>query len=405
MSRIILIMFWIFPLTHVKAKGREGGGGGSFVCRTGDTIYSAEFQDIWEAKKEGIQFLSTISLGESDENDEWDLSYQLIERLKMVSPKFYDQVATSLGVVKNIRFIDDVKLKPRGDSGHTSEPFSCVEGETDYLPVALYEGKTLTYSKKVWEKFATLLERSSTNVHEAIYKVLRDEYRDELSDRTRKIVGRLAEANINLTELKKWTPLSEFNANSTKSYREKYEELILNFNHGHPVEAKDLNSLSGICYLYEPKLFQLNPRENTKLYLNKEGEIKFFQRNQKLSSRYLKGKLWLSNIENGSFTYDRTDLLLGYTKSGNSYATERFYEHNGIHSIYVKIDQYFFAIIYPAKDELGNLTLIFPENDHGDGLKCKDNGFFSCREYEKVDILKIDPYYHPGKIVYCPKLK
>ncbi|MDH4468349.1 MAG: hypothetical protein QE271_09840 [Bacteriovoracaceae bacterium] len=418
MQRILLIMFWFFQLAHVHAKGREGGGGGSFVCRTGDTIYSAEFQDIWEAKKDGIQLITTVSLDQADEIKEWDLSYKMIERLKVVSPKFYDQVVSALDVVRAIRFIDDVKLKPRGDSGHTSEPFTCVEGETDYMPVALYEGENLTYSKKVWEKFKTLIERSSTNVHEAVYKVLRDEYGDILSDRTRKIVGRLAEVNINIAALRKWTPLSEFNPSSTKLYSAKYQELVDIFNSGDLPRTEDFNNLGNKCYSTRIDLMALEPLNLQEVVLVHEGKLESIGNGKK---RKLSGRLRFSPPTHEDFTRywtpivgPKADSIGGFfywqaekaRAVFNSPITDEIKNFSGTLQFQTKFIPY-----HVAKDKFGNvifaMTSTIPTVNLGfPSYECIEDGRGGqCKKLREFNLLNVDKYFRPAAMIFCPKHK
>jgi len=378
----------------------SGGGGGSFVCRDGDNIYSAVFQDIWEAKKDGIQLIATTPLDQTTEGDEWALSYKLIERLKVVSPKFYEQVLAALDVVKGIRLIDDVKFKPRGDSGHISEPFSCTQGETDYMPVAIYEGEKLTYSKKIWEKFVTLLERASTNIHEATYKVLRDEYGDISSDRTRKIVGKLAEENLNLTELRKWVPLSEFNPNSTKDYESKFKQLVDIFNKGEKFRDADLQRLDSYCFILNRANELLNPRslDKIKIIFDLEGNLKFER----------------------DMSYDYLNPIMGKFKAAGKVTNHApaFRDHEGgiLYSSWWNSATSKAVPYYFSKDQYGNLVVALrysPGNLKDPYLlmlydECLEFGGFlntSCIKYKEYNVLKQFPRVNPLAMMFCPRKK
>lgn len=414
MRSLVSCVFLSLSVAHATPlKGGEGGGGGgAFVCRGGDVIHSAQMQDVWEAKfDDNLVLTSEGSMDPTTQSEEaeWDLSFKLIERLKLVSPQFYKDVLAALSVVKEIRSIEDVKLKPRGDSGHVKSPFDCTVGESDYLPVAIYEDEDnkLTYSQKVWEKFTTVLERAVTNVHEAVYRVLRVDYGDPDSDRTRKITGRLAEKVANLSELRKWVPLSEFNPHSSKSYSQKYDELVLAFNQGKLVTADDLNQAGEDCHVIRGDLLAAQPIHVDTLKLIRKKAIELKGRKKPYLSGFLAFKDSESNVFT-TFPKGEMALIIGQNRQeAYGYGLEELNTQNEIVQFsYVHGEVLYKPSFLVRKDIFGNI--IFAARSLYNGyasFECLRGNLFTCKEYKKFDILQDHPNFRPGAMIFCPRKK
>lgn len=256
------------------AGGGSTGGGGSFVCKTIDPatraeiIISAESQDIWETARKYKILTSSF--------DEKDLSREVIKKLsESKATRFKAEVAKALETVLKIRSEENVKLIPLGDSKHWIEMAVCAQGQPDFAAAAIYRDDELVYSKMIWTKMDNV-SQAALNVHEAVYKVLRDEYGDKDSVRTRGIVGYLF-SDMPYEKIEGSLPRDSFNPLSSKTYKNKFEELNVLFRKSDDLILDDFNKLKNNCHIL-PRPAKVIPAEieqkNLVVKLDKEYDRK-----------------------------------------------------------------------------------------------------------------------------------
>jgi len=211
----------ILPM-HLKAGGNESAhGGGSFVCLdTNENVLSALSQDLWEAENFHKPPLTIPERSGS----EIEGAFEVIEKLNDVNPKFYLWVRDALADILERREILPLKIPPTGDDDRIVEPFKCLVGLARFLQAAIYTSdKRILYSQYIWDVLAPT-HQMAVNVHEAVYKVLRDRYNDSDARRTIQIVGLLFSEGLP-SELHQMIPPAKFNPEASLDVRTKIEEL------------------------------------------------------------------------------------------------------------------------------------------------------------------------------------
>lgn len=394
----------MFCSSLAVAGNGSSGGGGSFVCRDGDKILSAVSQDVWNVEIKNEELVSNLLVSEVAQykflDVEKTLSYNLIEKLFAISPKFYEQVKNELEKVLKIRQIMPIQLKlQKLDSSHYKMPF-CKNGIADYINAAVYDKDQLVYSEQVVMAFTRVLDWAALNTHEAIYKVLRDEYKDKTSDRTQEIVGQLVIEDTDVDLLKSKVPLSEFNPDSTKSYEEKFKDLVELFNNGEKLKDVDLKSLGNHCYTLNLANEHLNPvrLELIKINVDLKGNVTF---EKEMSYDYLNpimGKIRMrGKVQNSADVFRDEDGGILYSSWYNS-STSR------------AVPYYF------SKDQHGNLIIALrysPGNLKDPFLltlydECLEYGGFlktRCVKFKEYNILKKFPRVNPLAMMFCPVAK
>ena len=402
-----MILTCTFAMAQSMGNGSSGGGG-SFVCRDGDKILTAVSQDVCNMEIATKELSSDVLVASIPKDQffaaEKELSYNLLKKLALLSPKFYNQVKLELDKVFEIRKIEPVQLRLRHpDSSHYKMPF-CLEGEADYLNAAIYDADKLTYSLQVVSSFKRLLDWSALNVHEAIYKILRDEYSDQTSDRTQEIVGELVVKYTDQEILKNIVPLSEFNPLSTKKHESKFEELVNLFNKGDKVSVEDLNRLGHECYVVNTDDIPLNPRSIEKLNINHKSN---FQLNKRGKNYELKGLLSFDL----DMSLDYINPIIGSLKIpgyGRGFSTPVLDKEGNILATKRGED---FSLPYAfSKDLKGNLLIALryaPGKIHAPFYytiydECLLDGYWSCKKYKEYNILKDFPRFNPLAMMFCP---
>lgn len=274
----LVLSTFSLALPYAYSGGGSSGGGGSFVCRSIDLttqkeiIFSAESQDLWEvSRKHPLRDL---------QGTEESISREALKKLGLNgSIRFQKEVEAALEKVLKIRSVEDVKLISLGDSKHWIEMATCAQGSADFAPAAIYKEEELVYSKSIWEKMDSL-SQGALNVHEAVYKVLREEYRDTDSVRARKIVGFLF-SEMKIEELDISMPWDEFNPLSTRLNQEKFQELRDLYNHTKKPRLYDLKKLGDVCYYinstvrqYPTEMVGLTLINNLHSTMKKKGKVR-----------------------------------------------------------------------------------------------------------------------------------
>ena len=235
MFKYLLLISVLLKGGLVYSKSFEGGGstggGGSFVCKKDGIITSAVQLDIWDLQRSFT--LVTSSLNEKD------LARQRVATIPNESSLFRKEVLAQLEIVFKKRRILPYKIRNVGDSRHVFEVGACESGEPSFEQAAIYEGDKLTYSSFIWEKMDNV-SQAGLDVHEAVYKILRDEYGEKTSERTIKIVAYLF-AELPDPLLKEEIPTDSYNPFSSKSYDARYRELLDYFLKGKEVRFSDIN--------------------------------------------------------------------------------------------------------------------------------------------------------------------
>lgn len=396
MKKFIVPMLLMASLTSF-AGNEKGNGGGAFICKTiatataGEVILSAQSQDLWETARRYEVISSNL---EADV-----LAFDVLEKLKSIgATRFLSEVKRELKKVMGMRSIEDVKLVPVGDSRHYVEMASCTAGTPEFTAAAIYQDQAndLVFSKRVYEKFDNI-SKAALNVHEAVYKVLRSEYKDVDSVRTRKIVGYLF-SDMDETAIIEDIPSDSFNPDSSKSYKEKFVELVDLYNRGAKASVGEITGFEGsACYRVEnvtKTLFTYNQVERLSL------------QNSLATKTDRKNIVSVYGVLN--FKERQEDIILG--------GTNQFYAFPySFYSIEHKLES---AIVLPysssnpmtptKKISLRKTTngdfvaIVSPENDvclKGNGLL----GLGKCKKYADVNLIKNEPHREVNYIYYCSK--
>lgn len=247
--------------TPFAQAGNEGAhGGGAFAClsENGD-MSSVESQDLWEAEKVWGLALSNW------QGDERDLSFRAVERIKPINSYLYDKTVDALKEVFQRREILEVKIEEIGDSNRKFSKDICASGKPAFVQAAIYWNLVLSeqshlpmtyrliYASRVFNTMSEL-HKAALNVHEALYKVLREMRGDRTSEDTRKAVSYLfskASDSVLTTVL----PAFRFNPNSELPFRDKVRLLKERFDRSGQVtlsSAYDPKSRREVrdCYLF-----------------------------------------------------------------------------------------------------------------------------------------------------------
>ena len=401
---VLSLALIVASLNSFAEGGGSSGGGGSFVCKIEDPtsrqeiILSAESQDLWEASLKNRVIIS-------NENEK-DLSRNIIKRLNdLGATRFQSEVAQALETVLSIRDIKPVKLVSLQDSLHWLENAVCPAGKADFAPAAIYKGKELVYSSLVFNKMDNV-SKAALNVHEAVYKILRDEYRDKDSLRTRQIVGYLF-SDQNSEEIIDLIPSDSYNPFSSKSQKEKFQLQADLFNKGTYPSLNDLNKVPSQCYILNRGDFNLRSEviSTTKVELSPMKPI--YNRNLKFKG--YSGSLSFEKIVRNPLKGRTTD---GFFKADLEIVKESPIENPlilgndirdsaGSRSSVADPDNYKLLV---RKTVSGDL--VFAESSRRpDCLKFVRHGFLNlsqtCVEYKNQNTLRSNPEIKVDNFIYC----
>lgn len=385
---------------------RGGNGGGAFVCKALDqstmkeVIFSAVSQDIWEAGRKNSILTSELN--------ETELSLEVLRKLERTgATRFAQEIRDALINVLKIRSIEEVKLVTAGDSKHFVEQALCEQGNSDFMAAAIYQDKTndLVYSKMIFDKFDNV-SKAALNVHEAIYKVLRQEYKDKDSVRTRKITGYLF-SDMNLEDVEELIPFDSFNVNSTRSYKQKFSELKILLNRSTDFRALDFNNLDGSCFvLNRPGKFI--PSDIEEQNLNVDIKVSRDKKNRVISV----GNVYLNGMQEYPFVGITTvkmsgkQLLSESQPIGSGYKTfwSSIYEPKANPKIplmqsiaYVNSQNDFKTKRFILKKTPGRDLIVAEIKEI-----CEIGNYWRCKKYFDFNEIKSDPKAKIINLYYCP---
>jgi hypothetical protein len=171
-------------LSQPAFAGHEvGHGGGAIVCRNSQKqIESAELLDLWEANVTH----ENISYSQDSVDSQMDSA---LERLSAMTPYFAHKVKERLSKLpKLISYLPEgMAIAPPKDAEEQFLKEGCaLEGVAKYTS-SPDDHDTLYINPRITAKMSPT-DQAALYLHEAIYKVLRDESYDEDSIRTRRAV-------------------------------------------------------------------------------------------------------------------------------------------------------------------------------------------------------------------------
>jgi hypothetical protein len=176
----------------MASGGQDGGGGGAYVCRNSDgTIKKAMLVDLWEAANTTIKWnhkTGKLHIPISNQVPGRDQFNAALEKLVKIDPQFaarvkeeaqaitFNQEMVTKGV--SIALPDDLKVGYFPD-GCPPEGMMYYDADTENLNIR----------EDIYSKMESNTEFGAALMHEAIYKVMRDDQRHTSSKASRRLVA------------------------------------------------------------------------------------------------------------------------------------------------------------------------------------------------------------------------
>lgn len=197
-ARLILLSLVIFS-KFLFAQDRVGNGGGTWVCRDKSrNIVWVEFQDLFEAREE-FRLTLRENLGKDEEGFSRPIAARFADIFKPIfGNSFVSDVLSSYANINYLKESEKVVLtnellSSTGDSLHRISPqgFQCPNGTIalEQFINFKFDGSLLV-QQEIYQA-SSVRDRVAASFHEAIYEVLRKEYKENNSVKTRRIVGLL----------------------------------------------------------------------------------------------------------------------------------------------------------------------------------------------------------------------
>jgi len=186
--------------SFAKAGDKIGNGGGIWTCETPQgVLVRAQLVDLFEAKNEfGLQIPPMPNLMAQD------IAKQKASVLRGKNALLTEKVNFHLNeVLKKSRFVNAI-LQKIDDALFRIVPLpnTCTEGQWEYLQFANFTAQDQVLIRNdIWtSQVVSELDKGALLIHEAIYRWLRLENKDDNSIRAREIVGILF-SDLNVDEM------------------------------------------------------------------------------------------------------------------------------------------------------------------------------------------------------------
>lgn len=181
----------VLPTTTISSPsnsmfgGESSGGGGGFYCATNN---QTEVLDLWEG-----QAVYGFNINRSDEEVVTQIKSAL-DKLKVIIPLLHDDVKEIIFGLK-----ETAEILPAGTTlafPHDALPDYTKEG-CNLIGLMFYDSfkEAVMYEESSIQKLQSKTDEAALWVHEAIYKVLRDKFKEANSRATRRLVGCLFSDN------------------------------------------------------------------------------------------------------------------------------------------------------------------------------------------------------------------
>jgi|GEM_PF-4840860 len=173
------------------AGTKDGGGGGAYVCRNADgSIRKSMLADLWEAKNTPFRWphkTGKISIPNSGESRHV-LLQRALDRLEKLNPSLARQVSDEgYSIWKNLEMVpEDVSIAVPDDLKVGYFPTGCpAEGMMFYND----EADQLHVRSDLLRSLETETDQAAAWMHEALYKILREQGGHADSRKTRRLVA------------------------------------------------------------------------------------------------------------------------------------------------------------------------------------------------------------------------
>lgn len=178
-----LLFLFSLALSLNAFAGKEGGGGGAFVCRnSANEIMNSELLDLWEGRE-----IIGWNIPYSNDPVETQL-HKAIDKLKNVDTGLYQLVLKELAHIQStVRYFPaDVTISAPDDAMNQYQKTGCpLEG------MMYYDGNfdRLGVNKTIFDHLLNNTNVAAAWVHETIYKIWREEEAQSDSRQARRLTA------------------------------------------------------------------------------------------------------------------------------------------------------------------------------------------------------------------------
>lgn len=175
-----------------NAGGQDGGGGGAYVCRNADgSIREAKLVDLWESAHTKIEWshkVGSLKIPLTNEKSVDEQFNRAMEKLARVDSILADVVKKEAKKIEEGKeFVDDeIAIALPDDLKVGYFPKGCAAEGMMYYDG---ESKNLNIREDIFKAMKTNTEIAAARAHEAIYKVLREKFKQSTSKNTRRLVA------------------------------------------------------------------------------------------------------------------------------------------------------------------------------------------------------------------------